>query len=316
MTFEETLHQHGLTLARDATTALQINVGRRCDLACRHCHLGAGPRRPETMSAATCAEVLAFARRFSFATIDVTGGAPELLPQLPQLVAGLAPRCRQLLVRTNLVALAHPESAALPELYRHHRVAIVASLPAVNPTQTEAQRGQGVWEASLAMLRRLNALGYGQTESGLELHLAANPSGAFLPQGQLQAERRFRQELAHRHGIVFTRLLTFANVPLGRYRDWLEHSGNLAGYQEKLRSSFNPGTVAGLMCCSQLSVDWDGTLFDCDFNLAAALPLGGTRRHLRDLLALPERGTPIAVGDHCFACTAGNGFTCGGSIAG
>lgn len=307
--FADTLQTHGLTLARDNTTCLQINVGLVCDLACRHCHLEAGPHRSELMSPATVEAVIAAAERCPFASIDITGGAPELLPELPRLIAGLAPLTPKLIVRTNLVALARPESALLPELYAAHGVAIVASLPAVNASQTEAQRGDGVWEASIAMLRRLNALGYGVAGSGLELDLVANPAGAFLPAGQAQTEKRFHQELARRHGLSFTNLFTFANVPLGRFRSWLERSGNLEGYLKKLADGFNPCTIPGLMCRTLLSVDWQGYLYDCDFNLAADLPHGGRRQHISQLQTLPEPGIPIPVGDHCYACTAGSGFT-------
>lgn len=315
MTFQEVLHSCGRALLRHETTWLQVNVGLVCDLACKHCHLEAGPARTEMMTAATVEAVIACARRFHFATIDITGGAPELLPDLPRLVSGLAPLTPQLIVRTNLVALARPESAPLVDLYRQQRVQIVASLPSLAPAQTDAQRGAGVGEQSIAMLQRLNALGYGRAGSGLVLQLAVNPAGAFLPVPQGQAEQRFRSELARRYGIVFNQLFTFANVPLGRFRQWLERSGNLGAYLERLQESFNPGTLSGLMCCSLLSVDWNGYLFDCDFNLAAGLPQGGDRRHIDALATLPSSGTPIAVGDHCFACTAGSGFTCGGSIA-
>lgn len=315
MTFQEALYSCGRQLLRDETTWLQINVGLVCDLACKHCHLEAGPARTEMMSAATVEAVIAFARRFHFATIDITGGAPELLPELPRLIGGLAPLTPQLMIRTNLVALLRPEAAALLELYRQHRLTIVASLPSLAPAQTDGQRGAGVGEQSIAMLQRLNASGYGLAGSGLELHLAVNPSGAFLPVPQHQAEQRFRRELERRYGIVFNQLFSFANVPLGRFRHWLERSGNLNAYLEQLQDSFNPCTLAGLMCCSLLSVNWDGYIYDCDFNLAAGLPLGGDRCHIDALATLPRRGTPIAVGDHCFACTAGSGFTCGGSIA-
>lgn len=314
MTFRETLDQHGLALTRTETTALQVNVGRLCDLACRHCHLEAGPHRSELMNAATVEAVIACAQRFRFASIDVTGGAPELLPHLPRLLEGLAPLTPRLLVRTNLVALRRNAAAHLPALYQRLGAAIVASLPASNAGQTEAQRGAGVWEECIVMLQRLNALGYGREGSPLELNLAANPCGAFLPTAQAQAERRFRQELQRKYGITFSHLFTFANVPLGRYRDWLERSGNFADYLAKLQTSFNPATLAGLMCCSQLSIDWDGYLYDCDFNLADRLPLGGRRLHISQLHELPPQGTPIAIGDHCYACTAGSGFTCGGSI--
>lgn len=315
MTFQETLCAHGIDLTRNETTWLQVNVGLVCDLACKHCHLEAGPTRTELMGAETVEEVIAFAKRFPFETIDITGGAPELLPHLPRLVSGLAPLTRKLMVRTNLVSLVRPESARLPELYKEQRVTVVASLPALTAAQTDSQRGVGVWDASIAALTRLNGLGYGVPGSGLILDLAVNPGGAFLPGAQATTEQRFRQELQRRHGIVFNSLFTFANVPLGRFQRWLEHSGNLQSYLGRLQGNFNPCTLAGLMCCTLLSVNWDGYLFDCDFNLAAGLPQGGDRRHISSLRALPRSGTPIAVGDHCFACTAGAGFTCGGSIA-
>jgi radical SAM/Cys-rich protein len=307
--FEDTLGQHRLELIRGETTTLQINVGLTCDLACRHCHLEAGPDRIEFMSNGTVESVIACAERIHFATIDITGGAPELLPQLPYLVKKLVPLTSRLIVRTNLTALAHPKAAALLDLYREHRVVIVASLPAVNASQSESQRGNGTWETSIAVLRRLNGIGYGMEGSVLELNLVANPTGAFLPAGQAQAERRFHQDLQRRYGIAFSNLYTFANVPLGRFRSWLEQSGNLDGYLQKLADSFNPCTLPGLMCRTLISVDWDGFLYDCDFNLALGLHHGANRLHISDLTTLPASGTPIPVGDHCYSCTAGSGFT-------
>ncbi len=315
MTFNETLHQHGLQLTRDTTTTLQINIGRICDLTCRHCHQDAGPTRPEQMSAETVAAVIATASRLNFATIDITGGAPELLPSLPALIRGVAPLTETLMVRTNLVALSKKANHALPELYRQHRVNLVASLPALSASQTDAQRGKGVWEASIAMLQSLNALGYGQEGSGLVLDLVSNPAGAFLPPGQNQAERRFRQELTRRFDISFNNLLTMTNVPLGRFRSWLETSGNLQEYLDKLAGNFNPATVPGLMCRSFIAVDWDGFLYDCDFNVVTGNHHGHRKLHIAELTELPQPGTPIPVGDYCYACTAGAGFTCGGSIA-
>ena len=307
--FEDSLARHGLQLTRDTTTTLQINVGLACDLACRHCHLEAGPTRTEIMSDETVAAVIACAERIPFASIDITGGAPELLPQLPWLVERLAPLTGRLIVRTNLTALARPESAALPELYRTQRVVIVASLPAVNASQSESQRGGGTWETSLTVLRQLNEIGYGVKGSGLELDLVANPTGAFLPASQAQAERRFHQDLKRRCGIAFSNLYTFANVPLGRFRSWLERSGNLEAYLQKLAASFNPCTLPGLMCRSQISVDWNGFLYDCDFNLAVGLHHGQQKLHISQLRGLPPAGTLIPVGDHCYSCTAGSGFT-------
>ena len=307
--FEDTLVRHGLKLARGETSTLQVNVGLACNLACRHCHLEAGPTRTELMNGETVEAVIACAERFWFATIDITGGAPELLPQLPCLLERLAPLTPRLIVRTNLTALARPDSAALLDLYRKLRIVIVASLPAVNASQAEAQRGNGTWETSMTVLRRLNGNGYGVEGSGLELDLVANPTGAFLPAGQAQTERRFHFDLQRRFGITFNNLYTFANVPLGRFRSWLEQSGNLDGYLDKLAGSFNPCTLPGLMCRTLISVDWNGFLYDCDFNLALGLHHGGHKLHISDLTTLPTPDTPIPVGDHCYSCTAGTGFT-------
>ncbi|SJZ45634.1 radical SAM/Cys-rich domain-containing protein [Trichlorobacter thiogenes] len=315
MTFKEVLHAHGLNLARSDTKWLQVNVGLACDLHCKHCHLEAGPARTELMELKTVEEVIACAGRFSFDTIDITGGAPELMPHLPRLVIGLASLTPKLVVRTNLVALSRSESEKLIELYVQNHVSIVASLPSLSSSQTDAMRGEGACKTSIGVLQQLNSVGYGIEGSGLYIDIAANPTGAFLPVTQGPAEERFRKELHRKYGISFNKLLTFANVPLGRFRTWLERSGNLDDYLLKLKERFNPSTISGLMCSSLISINWDGYLYDCDFNLAAELPHQGKRKHISSFTELPQWGTPIAVGDHCFACTAGAGFTCGGSIS-
>ncbi len=307
--FKQKLEQQGLLLSRGETTTLQVNIGLACDLTCRHCHLEAGPHRSELMSRETCGELIACAARIRFETIDITGGAPELLPHLPGLLENLAPLTSRLIVRTNLTALALPGSSALPELYRRLGVVLVASLPSTNASQTTSQRGSNAWDTSISMLRRLNELGYGVAGTDLELDLVVNPTGAFLPTGQSQTERRFRQDLSRRYGISFNNLFTFANVPLGRFRTWLERSGNLEEYQRKLSECFNPCTLPGLMCRSLISVDWNGYLYDCDFNLAVGLHHGENPLHISALSQRPSSGTLIPVGDHCFSCTAGSGFT-------
>jgi radical SAM/Cys-rich protein len=313
--FNATLDRHGLTLTRGATRTLQVNVGYRCDLTCRHCHLAAGPHRSEMMSRATMDDVIAYARRGSFQVADITGGAPELVPNLDQLLIGLARTVPQVMLRTNLTALEDAQRTRLIDLCRALRVILVASFPAVSASQLEAQRGVGVWCRSVDRLRQLNELGYGMPDSELELHLAANPSGAFLPQGQAAAEKQFKRLLAQRLGLSFNHLFIFANMPLGRFKAWLEQSGNEQDYLEKLTGAFNPQAVEGLMCRSLVSVAWDGTLYDCDFNQAAGLPMGGQCRHINEMGGPPETGCAIATGRHCFACTAGAGFTCGGEIA-
>ncbi|MCM0082109.1 arsenosugar biosynthesis radical SAM protein ArsS [Geomonas sp. Red32] len=305
--FQEALKRNGLQLTREPTRTLQVNAGLACGLSCGHCHLEAGPDRREVMKRETMEEVVACARRFSFAGIDITGGSPELVPGLDYLVSSLAPLTPLLIVRSNLLDL--ERAPELVELYREMKVVLVASLPASNASQTDAQRGAGVWERSLAALKRLNALGYGVEGSGLELDLVSNPAGAFLPAPQGGAEKKFRADLARKAGVSFNSLYTFANVPLGRFRGFLERSGNLDGYLSRLSEGFNPCTVGGLMCRSQICVDWRGRLYDCDFNLAAGLPHGGAAGSISELAELPLPGTPIPVGDHCYACTVGSGFT-------
>lgn len=307
--FAATLAEHGLCLVRGQTRILQVNTGLVCNLHCRHCHLDAGPGRREFMSRETMDEVIAFAACVPLQVADITGGAPELVPDLPYLIEGLAPLVPRLLLRTNLAALAGAEREVLLDLCIARRVTLVASFPSANPSQTDSQRGPGAAEAGVAMLKELNARGYGVEGTGLELDLVSNPAGAFLPAPQAVAERKFRQDLSRKWGITFSRLNTFANVPLGRFRKWLAESGNHGAYLKTLAERFNPCTVEGLMCRTLLSVAWDGCLYDCDFNIAAGRFLGGARTRLSDLNGIPSPGTPITTGDYCYACTAGSGFT-------
>jgi radical SAM/Cys-rich protein len=260
------------------------------------------------MSPATMEAVLGYAGRVQFETIDITGGAPELLPDLENFLPRLAELTPRLMVRTNLVALDSAAGARLMELFQQLRVTLVASLPSTNATQADAQRGQGVWERSITVLKALNGLGFGHPGTGLALDLAVNPSGAFLPAEQEQTARRYRRDL-EKHGIVFSRLFTFTNVPLGRFRRWLEASGNLESYLHLLAARFNPAAVCGLMCRSLVSVSWDGYLYDCDFNLALGLHHGPAKTHVSALHGIPPEGMSIPTGEHCYACTAGAGFT-------
>ena len=307
--FAAALARHDRTLVRAETRVLQVNVGLVCNQACRHCHLEAGPdRTDQVMDRATMDAVIAYAARCGFAAVDVTGGAPELVPEIEHLLEGLRPLAPRLLFRSNLTALAD-RGDGLAHRLRDLGAVIVTSLPSVSPSQTDALRGRGVADRSVAMLRRLNELGYGRGDTGLELDLVSNPAGAFLPPDQCAAEKRFRTTLSRRWGIAFNHLYTFANVPLGRFRRWLASSGNLDGYLDRLAHAFNPATVDGLMCRSQVTVRWDGALYDCDFNLARDLPLGGRRIHVDDLPGPPPPGLAVATGDHCYACTAGSGFT-------
>jgi radical SAM/Cys-rich protein len=307
--FRQTLYTHGLTLERGKTTTLQINVGLLCNQACRHCHLNAGPDRKENMDSETADAVIAYAGRNSFGVIDITGGAPELNPNIVRLIERLSPHASRLMFRSNLTALNEGERDDLMDLLKAKRVAIVASFPSVNQAQADSQRGDGMFRKSVDTLRKLNTLGYGQPETGLELDLVSNPTGAFLPAPQEQSTSRFREVLMNKWGIGFNSLFAFANAPLGRFRSWLEGTGNLESYLVRLASGFNACAVDGLMCRTMVSVSWDGYFYDCDFNLAKRLPMGNKKTHVSEMAGPPPIGSSIAVADHCYTCTAGAGFT-------
>ncbi|MEE9517880.1 MAG: arsenosugar biosynthesis radical SAM (seleno)protein ArsS [Candidatus Adiutricales bacterium] len=307
--FENTLDKHGLTLKRSETTILQVNVGLLCNQVCRHCHLEAGPNRSENMSFDDAEQVVEYARRNRFETIDLTGGAPELNPNLPYLISELSHLTPRILIRSNLSVLNREPAGRLLKLFKEARVVIVASFPSLNHRQTESQRGQGMFEVSVTVLKKLNEMGYGHEGSGLELNLVSNPTGAFLPTSQKQAEERFKRVLAKKWDIYFNNLFTFGNMPLGRFHQWLITSDNYLSYMMKLVSGFNPKAVEGLMCRSLVSVSWAGYLFDCDFNQSADLYMGGKKVHISDADGKPVSGDPIAVADHCYTCTAGAGFT-------
>ena len=308
-TFKKNLETHGLTLTRVETTVLQINMGLVCNQVCRHCHLEAGPGRPEAMDRETADQAADLARCIGFEIVDITGGAPELNDNLTLLIKRLAGSVKRIMLRANLTALTDGTRKELIELLVEHRVVLVASFPSINQAQADAQRGRGIYTDSVNALRQLNELGYAEPDTGLELNLVSNPAGAFLPPDQDKAEKRFRKYLEDKFGIAFNSLFTFANVPLGRFRKWLEQSGNYEEYLQRLARSFNPCAVEGLMCRNQVSLAWDGYLYDCDFNLAAGIPLGGRRTHVTELTENLKPGSPIAVADHCYTCTAGAGFT-------
>jgi len=307
--FNLNLIHHDLKLVRSDTHTIQINMGLVCNQACRHCHLRAGPSRTEMMDEKTAQQIVDYASRSHFQTSDITGGAPELNPILPDFIEGLSPHVNKTMLRCNLTTFTDAHHAHLRNVIRDNRVAIVASMPSINELQSDAQRGRGTFRKSLDALKMLNELGYGQNDAALELNLVSNPTGAFLPANQDQAEKRFRQVLKNKFGITFTNLFIFGNVPLGRFKQWLNQSGNYQDYLHKLHNAFNPCAIDGLMCRSLVSISWDGYLYDCDFNLAAGLPMGGKKIHIPQMTGPPEPGRPIAVGQHCYTCTAGAGFT-------
>ncbi len=287
---------------------MQINLGFLCNQTCQHCHLNAGPARKENMGSDTVNEVVAYAQRCHFDTIDITGGAPELNPHLLDLIKKISPLAPRIMLRSNLSAL-KDQMNRLIEPLKSHRVVIVASFPSLNLNQTDSQRGEGIFAESIAVLKELNAMGYGRNGSGLELNLVSNPTGAFLPPNQEKTEKRYHQILDQKWGVRFNRLFSFANVPLGRFRQWLIKSGNFESYMQKLVSNFNPCSVEGLMCRTLVSVSWDGYLYDCDFNLARGVYMGGKKIHVSEMPGPPEPDTPIVTADHCYTCAAGLGFT-------
>jgi radical SAM/Cys-rich protein len=295
----------------------QINVGRLCNMTCRHCHVDAGPDRvAENMDRATIDLCLAALDRTAAHTVDVTGGAPELNPHFRYLVDACVARGKHVIDRCNLTVLLLPRFTDLPEWLAARGVEVVCSLPHFRKLNTDRQRGDGTFGKSVEALRRLNAAGYGAGDPRRRLTLMSNPVGAFLAPHQATVEREWKAALARDHGVTFDRLIALNNMPISRFLDWLVESGNLAGYMERLTASFNPAAVAGLMCRNTLSVSWDGTLHDCDFNQMLDIPVvlpDGRRPHIRDFDPAALQARRVATARHCFGCTAGAGSSCGGA---
>jgi radical SAM/Cys-rich protein len=315
--FQTPMRQAGLDpLQATGITVFQINVGKLCNQTCRHCHVDAGPDRRETMSRETAGLCIAALAKTDIPTVDITGGAPELNPNFRWLVEQATQLKRHVIDRCNLSVLLLPSQADLGEFLARHRVEVIASLPYFRASQTDAQRGDGVFDKSVEALQALNRLGYGREGSGLTLNLVYNPVGAFLPPRQEAIEGQFRRELQRRHGIVFNHLYTITNMPISRFLEFLVESGNYEGYMERLANAFNPSAAAGVMCRYTLSVGWDGTLYDCDFNQMLDLPVNhGAPRHLRDFDPDKLHARRIVIGNHCYGCTAGSGSSCGGTVA-
>ncbi len=314
--FESRLTQAGLApLTATGITTLQVNVGKLCNQTCRHCHVDAGPDRTEVMSKETIDLCLHALARTDIPTVDITGGAPELNPHFRWLVEQARALGRHVLDRCNLSVLLLPSQQDLGEFLARHHVEVVASLPSYQASQTDAQRGEGVFHKSMEALRLLNELGYGKEGTGLALNLVFNPVGAFLPPKQAGIEAQFRKELATRHGVSFTHLYTITNMPISRFLEFLMESGNYEGYMERLANAFNPSAATGVMCRYTLSVGWDGRLYDCDFNQMLELPVSqGTPGHIRDFDPEGLTHRRIATGNHCYGCTAGSGSSCGGAV--
>jgi radical SAM/Cys-rich protein len=313
--FEEAAATAGYDPLRTTdVTVLQMNVGKRCNQACHHCHVDAGPDRTEVMTPDVVDACLRFLESSDIPTLDITGGAPELHPLFRDIVRRARAAGRHVMDRCNLTITRLPNYTDLPEFLAEQQVEVVASLPSFAAKQTDAQRGAGVFEDSIAALRRFNELGYGVEGSGLVLNLVTNPVGAFLPGSQAMLERDWKRELQRRHGITFNRLFTITNMPISRYLQFLLESGNLQGYMDRLVAAFNPAAVEGLMCRFTLSVGWNGRLYDCDFNQMIDLgTAAGAPQTIFDATPASLASRRITLGPHCFGCTAGAGSSCGGA---
>ena len=316
--FEAALADHGRDgLERAEATTLQVNIGRRCDLACHHCHVEAGPKRTEAMDQRTAERVVELMRRSpEVRTLDLTGGAPELNPHFRTLVREARGLGCDVIDRCNLTVLFEAGQEDTAEFLAQAGVKIVASLPCYTRENVDAQRGKRVFARSIEALQKLGSLGYARPGSGLELDLVYNPLGPSLPPPQAELEQDYRKELRELFGIEFNRLITITNMPIKRFAHALARDGRDAEYMDLLVNAFNPETVDSLMCRSLVSVSWDGNLHDCDFHQILEIPLGNQPRTLWDIESLAElRGDPIATASHCFGCTAGSGSSCGGALA-
>jgi len=305
-------------IRRAALDTLQVNLGYRCNQACLHCHVNASPDRKEMMGRETVAQVLDVLRARRVAVLDLTGGAPELNPHFRHLVRAARALGVRVIDRCNLTVLNEPGHEDLAEFLAAEGVEVTASLPCYSKENVDRQRGDDVFESSILGLGKLNALGYGQPGSALILNLVYNPLGPSLPPAQGPLEATYKRELGEQFGIVFNRLYTLANMPIARFGSTLVSQGRFAPYMALLRSAHNPDNLDGVMCRSLVSVDWRGYLYDCDFNQMLGIPLlvaGKPRVHLADLLGVDLDGAPIAIADHCYGCTAGQGSSCGGALA-
>jgi len=315
-------------LTRSKLEILQVNLGYTCNLSCTHCHVNAGPKRTEQMDKSNIDLVIDILKQHKVQTLDLTGGAPELMPHFRYLVKAARELGVTVIDRCNLTILNEPGQEDLAQFLVDHQVEVVASLPCYSEDNVDAQRGKGVFESSIEGLKKLNQLGYGLPESNLSLNLVYNPGGAFLPPGQVELEAAYKEKLSAEHAISFNSLFTITNMPISRFGAVLLAQGEFNEYMNLLKDSYSPANLAGVMCLNTVSVDWQGNLYDCDFNQMLEMPLSGAlstnevtidsttepRYHLTDLLDSDLNGLPIKVADHCYGCTAGQGSSCGGAL--
>lgn len=315
--FSEKIRQLGAPLTRRRVDALQVNLGRYCNLACIHCHVESSPARTEMMSRETVDAVLAFLARSSIPTLDLTGGAPELHPDFDYLIESARAIDRHVMDRCNLTVVFEPGKDYLPEFFKRHQVELICSLPCYSEENVDRQRGKGTFDLSIGALQRLNEIGYGQPDSNLLLNLVYNPVGPHLPPRQEKLEQEYKQKLGADFGIVFNHLFCLTNMPITRYAKHLRLRNEYDRYQDLLENNFNRATLGHLMCRNLLSIGWQGSVYDCDFNQMLDLALTNDAGERLDIASLEpevvERGA-IRSGDHCYACTAGPGSSCGGAL--
>jgi radical SAM/Cys-rich protein len=312
-------------LTRSKLEILQVNLGYTCNLSCTHCHVNAGPKRTEQMDKANIDLVIEILKQHKVQTLDLTGGAPELMPHFRYLVKAARELGVAVIDRCNLTILNEPGQEDLAQFLADYNVDVVASLPCYSEENVDSQRGKGVFESSIEGLQKLNALGYGKDDPTLPLNLVYNPGGAFLPPGQVELEAAYKEQLGAEHNIQFNNLFTITNMPISRFGAVLLAQGEFYDYMNLLKDSYSPANLAGVMCLNTVSVDWEGYLYDCDFNQMLEIPLSASHGannvdsvkpsyHLSDLLTSDLNGFPIKVADHCYGCTAGQGSSCGGAI--
>lgn len=314
--FDEKLTSIGVNLRASNVEILQVNVGKLCNQACQHCHVDASPTRTEIMQRETVEACLEVLRKHKIPTLDLTGGAPEMIPDFRYFATEARKIGAKIIVRHNLTVMFEENQTDLPEFFAENNVEVVSSLPYFLQQQTDAQRGAGVFDKSVEAIRKLNAVGYGIDGSGLILNLVYNPVGAFLPPAQTALEADFKRELASRYSLYFNNLYTITNMPIARYLDWLRRTKNEESYMQKLVNAFNPATIDGLMCRNTISVDWTGKLFDCDFNQMLEMPVSTTKSTtIFDFDKEILQNRQIKTAAHCFGCTAGSGSSCGGAVS-
>jgi radical SAM/Cys-rich protein len=313
--FRETLRRRRMSIRRGKIKTLQINIGRKCDLACNHCHVEAGPKRTEEMEAETIDRIIEIAsQKNRVDSIDITGGAPEMNRHFRRLVSAIRALGIRVIDRCNLTILRRPGQHDTAEFLADNKVEIIASLPCYTQANVEQQRGRGVFGMSIKALHTLNALGYGMPGNDLKLNLVYNPVGAHLPPRQSELEKQYKVRLREDLGIEFNALYTITNMPIKRYAHYLRRENLLEEYMQLLIDSFNPATVKEVMCTELVSVSWDGMIYDCDFNQMVGLPVGYRPTSLWDIESLDELPQSVAVDNHCYGCTAGTGSSCGGAL--